>query len=44
MKLGEALEKRGVAPHIFQSAEEAQLDLDSMEEARSAGGAQGSAC
>ncbi len=26
MKLGEALEKRGVAPHIFQSAEEAASD------------------
>ena len=31
MKLGEALEKRGVAPHIFESAEEAQSDLDKME-------------
>ena len=27
MKLGEALEKRGVAPHIFESAAEAQSDL-----------------
>ena len=26
IKLGEALEKRGVAPHIFESAEEAQSD------------------
>lgn len=34
MKLGEALEKRGVAPHIFQSAEEAKSDFDSMEKAR----------
>jgi propionate CoA-transferase len=42
MKLGEALEKRGVAPHIFQSAEEAQSDFDSMERAHRAGGVQGS--
>jgi propionate CoA-transferase len=27
MKLGESLERRGVAPHIFESAEEAQSDL-----------------
>jgi propionate CoA-transferase len=27
MKLGEALEKRGVAPHIFESAAEARSDL-----------------
>src|SRR4029077_1604070 len=27
IKLGEALEKRGVAPHIFESAAEAQSDL-----------------
>jgi propionate CoA-transferase len=27
MKLGEALEKRGVAPHIFESAEEAAREL-----------------
>jgi propionate CoA-transferase len=27
MKLGESLEQRGVAPHIFESAEEAQSDL-----------------
>jgi hypothetical protein len=26
IKLGEALEKRGVAAHIFESAEEAQSD------------------
>ena len=26
IKLGQALEKRGVAPHIFESAEEAQSD------------------
>ena len=26
IKLGEALERRGVAPHIFESAEEAQSD------------------
>ncbi|MGA2495874.1 MAG: acyl CoA:acetate/3-ketoacid CoA transferase, partial [Roseiarcus sp.] len=26
MKLGEALEKRGVAPHIFESADEAATD------------------
>jgi propionate CoA-transferase len=42
MKLGEALEKRGVAPHIFQSAEEAQSDFDSMERAHRASGVQGS--
>jgi propionate CoA-transferase len=29
MKLGEALEKRGLAPHIFESAEEAAHDLNS---------------
>jgi propionate CoA-transferase len=27
MKLGEALERRGVAPHIFESAAEAQSDF-----------------
>jgi propionate CoA-transferase len=27
MKLGESLERRGVAPHIFESAQEAQSDL-----------------
>jgi len=26
MKLGEALEKRGVAPHIFESADKAASD------------------
>jgi acyl CoA:acetate/3-ketoacid CoA transferase len=26
MKLGEALERRGVAPHIFESADEAAVD------------------
>jgi propionate CoA-transferase len=31
MKLGEALERRGVAPHIFESASEAQLDLRTLE-------------
>jgi propionate CoA-transferase len=31
MKLGEALEKRGVAPHIFESAAEAQSDLHRLE-------------
>jgi propionate CoA-transferase len=31
MKLGEALEKRGVAPHIFESAAEAQSDLRAFE-------------
>jgi propionate CoA-transferase len=30
-KLGEALEKRRVAPHIFESAEEAQSDLRNLE-------------
>ena len=33
MKLGEALEKRGVAPHIFESAAEAQSDLHKFEKA-----------
>jgi propionate CoA-transferase len=32
MKLGEALEKRGLAPHIFESAEEAQSDLRNRDE------------
>jgi propionate CoA-transferase len=36
MKLGEALEKRGVAPHIFESAAEAQSDLHNLE--KGAGG------
>ena len=31
MKLGEALEKRGVAPHIFESAAEAQSDFHKLE-------------
>jgi propionate CoA-transferase len=31
MKLGEALEKRGVAPHIFESAAEARSDLHMSE-------------
>jgi len=31
MKLGEALEKRGVAPHIFESATEAQSDIRILE-------------
>jgi propionate CoA-transferase len=30
MKLGEALEKRGVAPHIFESAAEAQSDFQAV--------------
>jgi propionate CoA-transferase len=34
IKLGEALEKRGVAPHIFESPEEAQSDWRSVEGAR----------
>jgi len=31
IKLGEALEKRGVAPHIFESATEAQSDIQILE-------------
>jgi propionate CoA-transferase len=31
IKLGEALEKRGVAPHIFESAAEARSDLHNLE-------------
>ena len=31
MKLGDALEKRGVAPHIFESAKEAHEDLMHLE-------------
>ena len=31
IKLGEALEKRGVAPHIFESAAEAQSDFHNLE-------------
>jgi len=30
IKLGEALEKRGVAPHIFENAAEAQLDFRNL--------------
>jgi propionate CoA-transferase len=35
MKLGEALEKRGVAPHIFESAAEAQSDFHKLEKGAS---------
>jgi len=31
IKLGEALEQRGVAPHIFESAEGAQSDRRNIE-------------
>ena len=31
IKLGEALQRRGVAPHIFESAQEAQLDWRKVE-------------
>jgi propionate CoA-transferase len=31
MKLGDALEKRGVAPHIFESAAEAEESLRGIE-------------
>jgi propionate CoA-transferase len=31
MKLGDALEKRGVAPHIFESAAEAEESLQEIE-------------
>lgn len=31
IKLGEALERRGVAAHIFESAEEAQSDWRNVE-------------
>jgi hypothetical protein len=34
MKLGEALEKRGVAPHIFESAADAQSDFHNWRRAR----------
>ena len=34
MKLGDALEKRGVAPHIYESAAEAERSLQVMEGAR----------
>ena len=30
MKLGRSLARRGVAPHVFESAEEAQLDLSNL--------------
>jgi len=33
MKLGESLERRGVAPHIFESAEDAQSNLRRLEHA-----------
>ncbi|MBR0719153.1 acyl CoA:acetate/3-ketoacid CoA transferase [Bradyrhizobium liaoningense] len=36
IKLGEALERRGVAPHIFESAEEAQSDWRHVEEVNAA--------
>ena len=35
MKLGDALEKRGVAPHIYESAAEAERSLQVIEGARS---------
>jgi propionate CoA-transferase len=31
IKLGEALENRGVAPHIFESADEARSDWQKIE-------------
>jgi propionate CoA-transferase len=31
MKLGDALEKRGVAPHIYESAAEAEKSLQEIE-------------
>ncbi|SFJ14466.1 acyl CoA:acetate/3-ketoacid CoA transferase [Bradyrhizobium sp. Gha] len=40
IKLGEALERRGVAPHIFESAEEAQSDWRQIEGAASGTDAQ----
>ena len=39
IKLGEALERRGVAPHIFESADEAQSDWRQIEGAVSDAGA-----
>lgn len=39
IKLGEALERRGVAPHIFESAEEAQSDWRQVGGVASLGGA-----
>lgn len=43
IKLGEALEKRGVAPHIFESAAEAQSDMRQVEgtDARDDGASRG---
>jgi propionate CoA-transferase len=32
VKLGKALEKRGVGPHIFETAAEAQSDLHTLEQ------------
>ena len=32
IKLGEALQRRGVAPHIFESAEQARSDWRDVEE------------
>jgi len=40
IKLGEALERRGVAPHIFESADEAQSDWRRIESTTSGVGAQ----
>jgi len=40
IKLGEALERRGVAPHIFESADEAQSDWRRIESTTSRVGAQ----
>jgi propionate CoA-transferase len=39
IKLGEALERRGVAPHIFESADEAQSDWRQIETVASDGSA-----
>ena len=38
IKLGEALERRGVAPHIFESAQEAQLNWRKVEGGTGLGG------
>jgi len=38
IKLGEALERRGVAPHIFESAQEAQLNWRKVEGGTDLGG------
>jgi propionate CoA-transferase len=35
MKLGDALEKRGVAPHIYESAAEAEKSLQERRESNS---------